>query len=406
MAPNPEVLDSSRPDPEFEQACCSFLTGPPPLPSNTNVQTLRRLTNEFKNKARENLDGPLHELVERNIEIPVRDSSSILAYVYAPSKEATDALPIFLFFHGGGFCIGSRHDDLESNRIIASKTGIIVVSLEYRLAPEHPFPQAIHDGFDALHWIANNPSRVHPAASPSSGLIVGGTSAGGSIANAVVYLNRDLGSPVTVTGQLLSVAPLLPPPVVPRKYQDDYISHKQNKDVAIPSEELTQLFLAAYKPDKSSPLAAPAIHPLGHAGIPPTYLQACGLDRLRDESLIYQRILEHENGIATRLDLYPGLPHHFWEFFPQLTKQVEKRTNDTVEGIQWLLEAARANPNNSGYLGDGSVLIGSKLDDGFGIVVEWGRLSSMTGLAVHHGPSETPDPLQMLKTKAKDANIK
>ncbi|KAF5009165.1 hypothetical protein FDECE_4609 [Fusarium decemcellulare] len=309
---------------------------------NQQLDYLQLLTNEFKNKARETLDGPPHELTERDIEIPVRDSSSILAYVYARSKESTDALPIFLFFHGGGFCIGSRHDDLESNRIIASKTSIIVVSLEYRLAPEHPFPQAIHDGFDALHWIANNPSQVHPAASPSSGLIVGGTSAGGSIANAVVYLNRDLGSPVTVTGQLLSVAPLLPPPVVPRKYQDDYISNKQNKDVAIPSEELTQLFLAAYKPDKTSPLAVPAIHPSGHAGIPPTYLQACGLDGLRDESLIYQRILEHENGIATRLDLYPGLPHHFWDFFPQLTKQVEKRTNDTVEGIRWLLEGARA----------------------------------------------------------------
>ncbi|EEU33366.1 uncharacterized protein NECHADRAFT_74384 [Fusarium vanettenii 77-13-4] len=341
MALDSEIIESSRPDPEFEQLVKN--AGPPPLPSNASIQTLRSLTNGIKTKAREALGDPPTGLMERDIEIAVRDGSNILAYVYAPSKEtSTDALPILLFFHGGGFCIGSRHDDLESNRTIASKAGIIVVSVEYRLAPEHPFPQAIHDGFDALHWIANNPSRVHPSASPSAGLIVSGTSAGGSIANAVVYLNRDLGSPVKVTGQLLSVAPLLPPPVVPKRYQDDYVSHEQNRDVAIPSEELARSFIAAYKPDKTSPLSVPAIHPLGHAGIPPTYLQVCGLDGLRDESLIYERMLRQENGIATRVDLYPGLPHHFWEFFPQLAKQIEKRTDDTVEGIRWLLGTTQA----------------------------------------------------------------
>lgn len=84
----------------------------------------------------------------------------------------------------------------------------------------------------------------------------------------------------------------------------------------------------------------PAVHPSGHSAIPPTYFQVCGLDGLRDESIIYERILQ-DDMISTRLDLYPGLPHHFWEFFPQLTKQVEKRTNDTVEGIKWLLHGPK-----------------------------------------------------------------
>ncbi|KAH6952539.1 Alpha/Beta hydrolase protein [Ilyonectria sp. MPI-CAGE-AT-0026] len=341
MPSRSEILASARPDPDFEQIAKN--AGPPPLPSNVDIPTLRSLTNGLKAKAREALGGPPPNLTERDIEIPVRDGSSILAYIYAPSKYTpTDESPMLLFFHGGGFCLGTRHDDLESNRVLTSKAGVIVVSLEYRLAPEHPFPQAIHDGLDALYWIAENPSQVHPSASPSAGLVIGGASAGASIANAVVYLNRDLGSPIKVTGQFLSVAPLIPPPLVPEKYKDDYVSHEQNKNVTIPSEELTQLLLAAYKPDKTSPLSVPALHPSGHTGIPPTYLQVCGLDGLRDESLIYERILGQENGIATRLDLYPGLPHHFWEFFPQLTKHVEKRTNDTVEGIQWLLKSTMA----------------------------------------------------------------
>ncbi|EWY81581.1 hypothetical protein FOYG_15809 [Fusarium oxysporum NRRL 32931] len=339
MAPSSEILASAQPDPDFLQILKS--SSPPPLPTNIDIPTLRATSNKHKNEARDALGGPPPNLTERDIEIPVRDGSSILAYIYSPSDVVPgDELPIFLFFHGGGFCLGTRHDDMESNRVLALKAGIIIVCLDYRLAPEHPFPQAIHDGVDALHWIAHNPTQVHPSASPSAGIIIGGTSAGANIANGVVYLNRDLGSPAKVTGQFLGVGPLLPPPFVPEKYKDDCVSHQQNKDVTIPPEELARAFTAAYKPDPNSPIAVPAVHPSGHSGIPPTYFQVCGLDGLRDESIIYERILQQDN-ISTRLDLYPGLPHHFWEFFPQLTKQVEKRTNDTVEGIKWLLHDSK-----------------------------------------------------------------
>ncbi|KAF5576633.1 sterigmatocystin biosynthesis lipase esterase STCI [Fusarium pseudocircinatum] len=341
MAPSSEILASAQPDPEFLEACPLPHQNPPPLPAIVDIPTLRATSNKHKNEARDALGGPPPNLTERDIEIPVRDGSSIFAYVYSPSDVVPgDELPIFLFFHGGGFCLGTRHDDMESNRILAVKAGIIIVCLDYRLAPEHPFPQAIHDGIDALQWIAQNPTQVHPSASPSAGLIIGGTSAGANIANGVVYLNRDLGSPAKVTGQFLGVGPLLPPPCVPEKYKDDYVSHEQNKDVTIPPEELARAFVAAYKPDPTSPIAAPAVHPSGHSGIPPTYFQVCGLDGLRDESIIYERILQ-ESSISTRLDLYSGLPHHFWEFFPQLTKQVQKRTNDTVEGIKWLLHGSK-----------------------------------------------------------------
>ncbi|TXB97345.1 hypothetical protein FocTR4_00011283 [Fusarium oxysporum f. sp. cubense] len=302
MAPtSSEILASAQPDPEFLEILKS--TSPPPLPANVDIPTLRATSNKHKNEARDALGGPPQNLTERDIEIPVRDGSSILAYVYSPSDVVPgDELPIFLFFHGGGFCLGTRHDDMESNRILAVKAGIIIVCLDYRLAPEYPFPQAIHDGVDALQWIAQNPTQLHPSASPSAGLIIGGTSAGANIANGVVYLNRDLGSPAKVTGQFLGVGPLLPPPFVPDKYKDDYVSHEQNKHVTIPPEELARAFVAAYKPDPNSPIAVPAVHPSGHSGIPPTYFQVCGLDGLRDESIIYERILEHDN-IPTRLDI-------------------------------------------------------------------------------------------------------
>ncbi|KAL2669771.1 hypothetical protein Neosp_015216 [[Neocosmospora] mangrovei] len=246
MAPSKETLDSSRPNPDFERIIKNG--GPPPLPHDVDIQLLRKITSEAREKDRRAIGGPPPGVTEQDIKIPVRDGTEILARVFAPDAEGQTALPILIFFHGGGFCIGNRYDDLESNRAIAARAKVVVVSLEYRLAPEHPFPQAIHDGLDSLHWIAKNASQVHPLASPSAGIIVGGTSAGGNIANSVVYINRDQGSPAPVTGQFLSVAPLVPSPLVPDKYKDDHISPEQNKAVSIPSPELAKLFMSNMVP--------------------------------------------------------------------------------------------------------------------------------------------------------------
>jgi acetyl esterase/lipase len=83
---------------------------------------------------------------------------------------------------------------------------------------------------------------------------VGGTSSGGNIANAVIYLNRDQEHPVRVTGQFLSVAPLLPAPVVPAEYRLEYVSHEENKDISLPSSDLEQLFLCKSSLSQLHPL--------------------------------------------------------------------------------------------------------------------------------------------------------
>ncbi|KAL4742465.1 Alpha/Beta hydrolase protein [Aspergillus similis] len=338
-----EVSAGTLPDPDFEKIVSQNRLCR--LPKDNDIVKLRDVTNEAKFNARAGC-GPHPDVTEQEIEIPMREGCTILANVYFSADPATayTALPIFIFFHGGGFCIGSRYDDFESNRSIALRNNVIVVSPEYRLAPEHAFPTAVYDGLDTLQWVAANAQRIHPSASPSTGLIIGGTSSGGNIANAVIYLNRDQENPIAVSGQFLSVAPLLPHPVVPAKYRQAYTSAEENRAFAIPPPELVELFVSAYKPDIHSPLVTPFNNPRGHADIPRTYIQVCGLDPLRDESLIYEQELR-ENSIRTRLDFYLGLPHHFWEFFPKLTKHVERRTEDTVKGFEWLLEG-RAKPRS------------------------------------------------------------
>lgn len=106
--------------------------------------------------------NPPEKLTERDIEILVRDRSSIPAYAYALSNpKPEDKLPIFVFFHSGGFRMGTRHDDTYSNRITTLEAGIILVSLDYRLTPGYPFPQAIHDGVDGSHWVMTPASVMH-----------------------------------------------------------------------------------------------------------------------------------------------------------------------------------------------------------------------------------------------------
>jgi acetyl esterase/lipase len=94
---------------------------------------------------------------------------------------------------------------------------------------------------------------------------------------------------------------------------------------------------ACYKEDPASPLASPVIFPTGHQNLPPTYFQICGMDPLRDETLIYERILREECGVKTRVDLYPGLPHGFWSWFPEAGFS-KKQLKDSMEGMAWLLE--------------------------------------------------------------------
>ena len=143
--------------------------------------------------------------------------------------------------------------------------------------------------------------------------------------------------------------------VVPEKYRSEHVSREENKDAPILNAGAVKLFRGTasfaplhrnfsllirpdnYAADPLSPLMSPVAFPTGHQGLPPHYFQICGLDPLRDDGIIYDRILREECGIDTRVDLYPGLPHGFWSWWPT-ADFTRKQQQDSIEGLGWLLK--------------------------------------------------------------------
>jgi acetyl esterase/lipase len=124
-------------------------------------------------------------------------------------------------------------------------------------------------------------------------------------------------------------------PNVPSKYQNNYTAIDENKDAPGLDLKALEFFKKYYQPEVTSKYYAPIVWPTGFKNLPRTYLQVAGADPLRDDGLIYEAVLR-ENGVETRIDVYPGLPHGFQAFFPHLSSS-SKAIQDTTEGFKWLL---------------------------------------------------------------------
>jgi acetyl esterase len=215
--------------------------------------------------------GPAMESV-RNIVIPTQ-AGGMPARVYSPSSHAPG---VVVYYHGGGWVLGSLEGWDPSVRALAAASGCDVISVDYRLAPEHAFPAAADDAYDALVWVAS-------AAGLASGrpVVVAGDSAGGNLATVAALRARDAGGPA-IALQVL-VYPVVDCDMDRRSYReydgDDLILNR--RDMA--------WFWDQYAPDRESrvnPYAAP-LRAASLADLPPAYLITAEHDPLRDEGFAY-----------------------------------------------------------------------------------------------------------------------
>lgn len=219
--------------------------------------------------------------------------------IYRPS--AAPDLPLMVYFRGGGWTIGDLNYREAFCRRLANGADCIVVSVDYRNAPEHRFPAAVEDAWAATNWVAEQ--AVVLGGDPAR-LLVGGDSAGGNLAAVTAIQARDNGGP-PLGGQLL-IYPITD------FYTPGTASYAENADGYFLTRELMIWFWHNYissTEEALSPLASPLRTPdLGH--LPPALVVTAEYDPLRDEGEAYARRLE-QAGVATRLVRYAGQIHGF-----------------------------------------------------------------------------------------------
>jgi acetyl esterase/lipase len=173
-------------------------------------------------------------------------------------------------------------------------------------------------------------------ADPSAGFIVGGTSAGGNIAAVLELLARDEKLSPPLTGAALLIPAVTHHRTPPAKYASELRSWEQNADAPVLPLDMIDKFMDSYKPEAKSKLFDVLGAYEDFKGLPPTFFQVCGLDPLRDEAMIFERVLREEDGVKTRMDLYPGLPHSFWSVWATSDKS-KQFIEDTLSGVEWIL---------------------------------------------------------------------
>ncbi|KAL4940594.1 hypothetical protein BDV06DRAFT_230256 [Aspergillus oleicola] len=259
--------------------------------------------------------------------IEARDGVELELRIYKRGDLNSDAV-LFFVTHGGGWAMGDHNTEEAMNRLVAKRTNSVVVSVNYRLAPEFPFPFPVNDSFDALQWCRENaksfgvdPNRV----------IVGGSSSGGNIAAALALKDRDEGIGA-VFGQVLNIPDICHPAHFPRdKYE--YSSPEQNKNGPIITMEAAHWLWDLYCPTAGADSYASPLLAESHKGLAPALIQVAGRDPGRDEGLAYSEGLK-KAGVAVKTKVYPGLPHAF-HLFPDLEDTMTYH-NTVVDWINFL----------------------------------------------------------------------
>jgi acetyl esterase/lipase len=219
--------------------------------------------------------------------------------VYAPERIDTGvALPAFLDIHGGGFVSGSMEMEHAFAAALARELRVVAVTVEYRLAPENPFPAGVEDCYAALRWLHEHATAFGV---DRDRIGVGGQSAGGGLAAATALLARDRGGPA-LCFQFLGIPELdhRLETTSMRTFVDTPLWHRANA-------ELSWKYYLGAEPGDVSPYASPSIA-RDLSGLPPAYVTTMEFDPLRDEGIRYALRLM-EAGVSVELHSFPGTFH-------------------------------------------------------------------------------------------------
>lgn len=295
------------------------------------------------------------DLCERTTVIPLSPSYSADVKLIYPSSNLSAPRPLVVLFYGGGFRAGSCHQLTEPGRTFAEKFNAVVVLGSYRMVPEVKWPVPWKDGWDLLAFLSRHACKpewggAELAIEKGGGFIVGGLSAGASIA--VVCAGLDaFGSAVQeglqelaarLTGVMANVPFMLVPETVPPEQTAHWTAWQDNEDVeGFNTNSLKAVMKGIQCTDYTSRWFSPIPDLLSSHGRlkrhPKVYVSVCQMDPLRDDGRVYCDLLR-QKGVEVKMDLFPDDGHTGWTIVPRQWKSMEPTIPEAyIEAIKWLL---------------------------------------------------------------------
>lgn len=232
---------------------------------------------------------------------PDGDEQSLPIRVYFPEDPANGPFPITVWLHGGGWVRGSLDSNDTKCRYLCTEIGCTVVAVDYRLAPEHKFPAALHDCDTAIQWVQKNSETVR---GDPDRLAVAGSSAGGNLTAAVTLMARDRGGTPDICHQVLAA------PVLDRNFETK--AYRENAEGYGRTRQGRKVSWNQYldrEIDAQHPYAAP-LRARDLSDLPPATVITGGFDPGRDDGRNYADRLQSD-GVSVSYTNYPDMPHRF-----------------------------------------------------------------------------------------------
>jgi acetyl esterase/lipase len=288
-------------DPQVAAVLAAALehNGPPPQPPVGDVQARRTALDAMLEYFNNQAQPPADDVEITDYKVTTADGAALLARWYRRPAGGTGAAALYL--HGGGMIVGSVPIfDGPVSRYV-SRTGVSMLSVQYRLAPEHPHPVPVEDAYAGLTWLADHAGELGVA---PDRLAVMGDSAGGGLAAGVAILSRDRHGPA-IARQLLIYPMLDDRTTTPDSHIAPFAGWSYDDNVT----GWNALLGAGHENRDIDPASAPG-RLTDAAGLPPAYIEVGQLDIFRDEDIRYALALS-QAGVPVELHLHPGVPHEY-----------------------------------------------------------------------------------------------
>ncbi|KAF2492441.1 hypothetical protein BU16DRAFT_564896 [Lophium mytilinum] len=226
--------------------------------------------------------------------------------VYTPPGYA-GGKPVGVYFHGGGWAMGDIDGDDPWCRAMSKMAGVVLVSIEYGLAPANKHPGLLDDCFKGFQWTLKNAASLGGI---EGKIFVAGISAGAGLALGTALRAIDEGYGSSLVGVVAQVPATCHPDAVPENLQSKYTSYTEHAEDTIDSDSAMRAFWGAFGAPPTDKYASPLLHDK-IKDLNKVYLTVAGHDTLRDDGLLFQQALD-ENKVPNKIDFFAGYPHYHW----------------------------------------------------------------------------------------------